>query len=290
MARVSVPQRRHSWARRALFATVETACRLAGGRHFYRAVCLTPPRLRVRREDVFVANLAAELDGFSIAQLTDFHAGPFLRARDAARVVEHTNRLEPDLIALTGDFITHKTEEVLELVPALGSLRARRGIFAVFGNHDYKGRREGDLERELGKLGIRALRNAHALVAPGLAVAGIEDLEEGKFADLDAALAAIPPGTAVVLLSHHPGGFELAAPRGVSLVLSGHTHGGQMRWPILSRLGPPHPGDRVERGGATLLVSHGIGAIGVPLRAGAPAEILLVKLRRGAPAAARAAP
>jgi predicted MPP superfamily phosphohydrolase len=280
MARVSMPQRRHSRARLALFAAVQGLFQLAGGRAFYRWGFLTPPRLRVRREEVFVGNLPAELDGFTIAQLTDFHGGPFLRARDLAPVVELVNGLGADAIALTGDFITNKTEEGLELVPGLAGLRAPRGIFAVFGNHDYRGRREGELERELGKLGIRALRNAHADVAPGLAIAGIEDLEEGKFADLDAALAGIPPGTAVVLLSHHPGGLEFAAERGVSLVLSGHTHGGQVHWPGLRRLGPAHPGDRLQRGSTTLLVSHGIGVIGVPFRAGAPAEVLLVRLRR----------
>lgn len=281
MARVAVPPRRHSLGRRALFRTVEGLCRLAGGRRFYRWRYLAPGRLRVRREEVAVAGLPAALDGFAICQLSDFHAGPFLRGADLGGVVEAANALDPDVVALTGDFVTHRTEEGLELAPALGALRARRGIFAVFGNHDYRGRREGEIERALGKVGIRALRNAHAVVAPGLAVAGIEDLEEGKPADLDAALEDLPVGAAAVLLSHHPGGLAFAAERGLSLVLSGHTHGEQVRWPLLRRLGPAHPGDRVERGGTTLLVSHGIGAIGVPLRVGAPAEILLAILRAG---------
>ena len=147
----------------------------------------------------------AELDGFTIAQLTDFHGGPFLRARDLAPVVELVNGLGADAIALTGDFITNKTEEGSSSCRGSPGSRAARDLRRLRKPRLPRASR-GELERELGKLGIRALRNAHAEVAPGLAIAGIEDLEEGKFADLDAALAGIPPGTAVVLLSHHPGG------------------------------------------------------------------------------------
>jgi predicted MPP superfamily phosphohydrolase len=266
--------------RRALFRAVEGLCRAAGGRALYRAVYLRRPRLRVRREDVRVEGLPAELDGFAIAHLTDFHGGPFLRAEDLTPVVELVNGLEPDAVVLTGDFVTHRTEEGLELVPAFGGLRARRGVYAVFGNHDYRGRREGEIAAALEMRGVRVLRNAHAVLTPGLVLAGIEDLEEGKPADLDAALEGAPPG-ARILLSHHPGGLTFARGRGVALVLSGHTHGGQVRWPGLASLGPAHPGDRLDTDGTTLVVNRGVGVIGVPLRFGAPPEVVVARLTRG---------
>src|SRR5262245_23040572 len=280
MSAISRPTRRFSPARLAAFRAVETACRWAGGRAFYRARFLSPPRLRVRRERVEIAGLAPELDGFKIAQLSDFHGGPFLRARDLACVIDATNALEPDAVALTGDFATHRADEAIEIAPAFGALRARRGVFAVFGNHDYKRRRDGEIARALEAQRVRVLRNEHVEAAPGLVIAGIEDLEEGKPSDLDAALAGIEARATVVLLSHHPGGAGFASRRGVALVLSGHTHGGQIRWPLLRRLGPPHPGDRLRVGGTTLLVSHGVGAVGVPFRSGSRAEIVLATLAR----------
>ncbi|MFN0204872.1 MAG: metallophosphoesterase [Planctomycetota bacterium] len=252
-----------------------------GGRHFYRTAFLNSGKLRIRREDVAIPSLPVAADGLTIVQLTDFHGGSFLHASDLARVIDITNQLNPDLIVLTGDFLTHITEEALEIVPALAKLRAAKGVFAVFGNHDYRGRREGEIERALAAVGIKTLRNRNVMIVPGLALAGIEDLEEGKYPDFDAALAGIHQDTTIILLSHHPAGLYFAAQRGVHLVFSGHTHGNQVQWPILKNLGPRHPGDRVVQDKTILLVSHGIGVIGVPFRAGARPEILVAALRRG---------
>jgi len=280
MARISVEPRRFSLARRALFRTVESACRLAGGRAFYRSRYLSAGRFWVRREEVLIPGLAAPLDGYTLAQLSDFHGGPFLRASDLTDALDRVAALAPQAIVLTGDFATHRPEEALELAPAFVRLRAPGGVFAVFGNHDYKWRREAEIALALERAGVRMLRNAHFSPAPGLVIAGIEDLEEGKPSDLDAALAGAPVDATKVLLSHHPDGLTHAAERGIALVLSGHTHGGQVLLPILRSLGPRHPGDRVQHGATTLLVSHGVGAIGLPLRVGTRAEALLVTLRR----------
>lgn len=228
--------------------------------------------------------LPPHLEGSTIAHLTDFHGGSFLRHSDLKHVIDATNALRPDLVVLTGDFVTHRTAEALELIPAFEALRAPLGVFAVFGNHDYRGRREGEIAAALRNIQIEVLRNTHREVAPGFVVSGVEDLEEGKYCDFDAALAGAGRPPMLLMLSHHPGGFEVSRNRGVHLVLSGHTHGNQVRWPVLRNLGPRHPGDRLDVDGCTLIVSHGIGAIGIPFRAGAPAEIVLVQLsaRRGA--------
>lgn len=275
-----VAPRRFSLPRRALFRSVEWICTVLGGRHFYRWRYLSDGRLRVRREMIDVARWPAGMQQITIAHLTDFHGGSYLKSTDLAGVVDRTNRLEPDLVALTGDFLTHRTEEALELVRGLGGLRAKLGMFAVFGNHDYRGRREGEIEAALAAVGVTTLRNRNRAIAPGLFVAGVEDLEEGKHPDFDRAFEGIGPSDIVILLSHHPGGLGQGARRGAVLVLSGHTHGNQVQWPVLRRLGPRHPGDRIQSDGTTLIVSHGIGAIGIPLRVGAAAEIVFATLRR----------
>lgn len=274
----NVRPRRFSKGRILFFRSVEWICRILGGRHCYRFFYLRSSRLGIREEVIHIKNLPRELDGFTIIQLTDFHGGSFLHARDLDGVVDVTNRMNANVVALTGDFLTHVTEEALELAPALGRLRARNGVFAVFGNHDYRGRREGEIEREFTKAGIKTLRNENCSVAPRMVVAGVEDLEEGKFPDFTKALSGIAAGATVVLLCHHPAGVEFVHDRGVSLVLSGHTHGTQIRWPFLKNLGPAHPGDRMKSGDTELIVSHGIGVIGVPLRIGTKAEIVVVKL------------
>ena len=263
---------------------MELASRWLGGRRFYRRRWLSAGRFVVRREDVLVPDLPPELEGFTIAQLSDFHAGPFLRAGDLADVVAAVARAEPDLVALTGDYITHHWSEGLLLLDDLARLSPPAGIFAVFGNHDYRGRQEGRLEAAYAERGVRFLRNA-AVRLPGgearLALVGLEDLEEGRVVDLERARSGLAPGDVEVVLCHNPlGAVELARP-GCVLVLAGHTHGGQVDLPFLRRLGPRHPGLRVDLGPTTLLVSRGLGVVGVPLRWGAPAEVVLARLCRG---------
>lgn len=276
--------RRHSLARRAAFRAVERLAAACGGRRFYAWAHLRRGRFRVRREVVGVPGLAPSLEGFTLVQLSDLHAGPFLAEGDLAAVVEVANELRPDVCALTGDLVTRHWREALRVLPDLARLRARHGSWAVFGNHDYRERREGDIARAFADRGIRFLRNESArLAGDGAAggdvvLVGLEDLEEGRVVDLAAARAGLAPGDVELVLCHNPGRAERLARPGCAAVLSGHTHGGQVDLPLLRRMGPRHPGDRVELGPTTLIVSSGLGVVGAPLRWRAPAELVQIVL------------
>lgn len=291
-----VAPRRHRGWRRASFACAETTSRWLGGRALYAALFLTPPRLRVREERIEVAGLPPSLGGLCLAQLSDFHAGAFMGPGSLARVVECVNEQAPDVVLLTGDFITHDGGQIDGLISDLGRLKARLGIFAVFGNHDYRGRREGRIAQALAGIGVRVLRNECARVGVGgaatLAIVGLEDLEEARAIDLEAARSPLRPGDVEVVLCHNPSrAVELAttAPGRAApvAIFAGHTHGTQVDWPWLRRLGPADPGARVHLGSTRLIAHRGLGAVGLPLRVGAPAECVVVRLSAAGEAQAR---
>lgn len=283
-AEVSSPRvepRRHGELRLAFFRAVERSCVLLGGRRLYRARHLARGRFALREEWVRVEQLPAALEGFLVAQLSDFHGGPFLGRGDLAAVVEAVNEREPDLCALTGDYITHRWHDALPLAEDLGRLCARHGTFAVFGNHDYRKREERLIAQAYGGVGIRFLCNESARIAVGdatLAVVGLEDLEEARQVDLDAARRGLRPGDVELLLCHNPLAAAQLARAGCAAILAGHTHGTQIDLPFLRELGPKHPGARVELGPTTLIVNRGLGVVGLPLRVGAPAEVVLLRL------------
>lgn len=276
---IRVAPRRFSDARIRLFRTVERLAVLAGGRRLYRRTSLAPGRFRVRREVLEAPGLPEGLDGYRVAQLSDLHAGPFMGAGDLRHVVDEVLRRAPDLIAITGDLITRDWREALTVLDDLARLRAPDGVFAVFGNHDYKLRQEHRIAAAYAERGIRFLRNESVRLASGPCVVGLEDLEEGRVVDLAAARAGVRPGDVELVLCHNPLGARGLAREGCLAVLSGHTHGNQMNLPLLRRLGPEHPGQRLEHGPTTLVVSHGLGVVGFPLRVGAPAEVVELVLR-----------
>lgn len=277
--------RRHGRLRRAAVWTVEHASAWLGGRALYRVRHLRQGRFLVREERVALRGLAPALEGFTIAQLSDLHAGTFLREGDLSDVVAHANALGPDLAVLTGDFITRHWSESLLVRGDLARLVARHGTYAVLGNHDYKDRAEGRIVASYADVGVRVLRNEGVRLVDergGVGLVGVEDLEESKELDLAAARAGLAEGEPEIVMCHNPRGVLPLARVGVGLVLSGHTHGTQLDWPFLRRAGPPHPGLRLELGATTLVVSRGLGVIGVPLRIGAPAELVVVRLTRAA--------
>ena len=202
-------------------------------------------------------------------------------AGDLQAVIEAVHACQPQAIALTGDYITHRIEEAFELVHDLGQLQARDGVYAVFGNHDYKERRERELIERLAVHGVRFLRNDAARIAVGqatIAFTGLEDLEEGKIVDVEAARRTLLPTDIEVCLCHNPAGARRLARDGCAVILSGHTHGTQVDLPFLRRLGPKHPGVRVQLGPTVLVVSRGLGVVGIPWRVGAPSEVVVTRL------------
>lgn len=280
------PRRYPRAALRMAYAVEAVLDRVLRGKAWYRRTL--ERRLRITRQDVWLARLDEAFDGYTIAHLSDFHAGPFFDAAMLRGILERLAAHRPDLVALTGDFITHRVEEGLALSPAFAFLTPPDGAFGVFGNHDYRERREGEMAAAFEQSGVIMLRNRGVLVrrrGAGLWLAGVEDVEEGKHPDLDAALRARPAGTPAILLSHHPDAVEAASRRDVDLVLAGHTHGGQVVLfgrGLLGNATRSRYRQGLYRFGATqVYVTRGIGVLIAPIRLGADPEVSLLRLRAG---------
>lgn len=193
---------------------------------------------RVAHVAVPIAGLPAPLHGFTIAQITDLHVGPTIKQAYVAGVVNRLNALQPDLIAMTGDLVDGDVEGLRPHVGPLAGMRARHGVFAVTGNHEYySGVAQWVAEYE--RLGMRVLMNEHTVIehdGAALVVAGVTDFSAGKFdsdqaSDPVRALAGSPAGVVpTILLAHQPRSAPAAEQAGFDLQLSGHTHGGQF-WP-----------------------------------------------------------
>ena len=264
---------------------------LLGGRVLYRRWFLGPKRLHVREESISVPGLPAALEGFTVVHLSDLHAGPFLGKGALGTVIERLQALSPDVVCWTGDYVVHGVHNIEPVLPELRKCVGGRGTFAVFGNHDYKARREPEMAsalaappgnhggRDPNGVGWRFLRNTgRVLDVDGATVgfAGVEDLEEGKRVDVESAMIGMGECDLCVALTHGHQAAPLFARLGAHAVLSGHSHGTQVDLPFLRDFGPSHPGLRVPLGRAVLIVSRGLGVIGIPLRVGVPAELVRI--------------
>ena len=243
-------------------------------------------RVDVKNVRVPIAGLAPGLEGFSIAQLTDVHVGSTIRRQFIEQLVETTNALEPDVIAITGDLVDGSVADLREHIAPLAELRARHGVFFVTGNHEYYSGAEAWIAH-LGSLGIVVLANERvSLEHDGevIDIAGVHDWSAGRFGDgpdMHAALADKPDDRRVVLLAHQPKHIDEARAHGVDLQLSGHTHGGQIfPFNYFVRLQQPFVQGLHQLGQTALYVSPGTGYWGPPMRLGIPAEITHLALRR----------
>jgi predicted MPP superfamily phosphohydrolase len=235
-----------------------------------------------------VVDLAPEFDGYKLLHLTDLHASRLFPAQWTRAVVERSLRSGVDLIVVSGDFIDGTIEARRKDVEPLRELRAPDGVWAVTGNHEYIfGARAW--KAHIAALGIRILSNEHTVVRRGdamLVLAGVEDLsarQGDQRHDLDAALAGVPPGAPVLLLDHQPRAARKAAARGVSVQLSGHTHGGMVVGldRLVARGNEGFVSGAYRLDGMTLYVSNGTGLWpGFALRLGRPSELTRITLRR----------
>jgi predicted MPP superfamily phosphohydrolase len=240
----------------------------------------------VVHHEIELTGLPASLDGVTVVAISDLHAGNLLGAEWVAARVAQVNALRPDVIVVLGDVLEGHGEPLGELIAALGGLRARLGVWGVTGNHEGYGRRE-DRARAVELAGIAFLHDSWVEVTPGLVLAGVDDLtrrrrtgESGTAEQaIDKALAGRPPG-ATVLLSHTPWHAERAARGGAGLMLSGHTHDGQV-WPFgyLVKTVYPLLGGRYDVNGMPVIVCRGTGTWGPPMRLWRPSEILHITLR-----------
>jgi uncharacterized protein len=242
--------------------------------------------------EVPLPGLPVALQGFTIVQISDIHVGLTIRRRQVEAIVEAVNRLEPDVIAITGDLVDGSVAELGSHVAPLARLASRHGSFFVTGNHEYYSG-VGPWLVELRRLGIRVLHNEHVVIERGgakLVLAGIPDYSAGHFdtahrSDPQAALAGAPADAAVkILLAHQPRSAAAAAQAGFDLQLSGHTHGGQfLPWTYFVKLQQPFTAGLHRAGRLWVYVSRGTGYWGPPKRIGAPSEITLIKLTAGQP-------
>lgn len=236
----------------------------------------------VRRAELRLAGLPPAAAGLRLVHISDLHLGSLLGERWLDRRVDQVLAERPDMVAITGDLVDSDSRRVEAMLPALARLQAPLGVFAVSGNHEFY----AGLERAVALMeaaGFTVLRDRAVEVRPGLVVAGIDDLtarrQFGLTGDpLAAALDGRPPG-ATVLLSHTPWRAAAAAARGVGLMLSGHTHDGQI-WPFnhLVRLQYPLVGGRYLVGGMQVLVSRGTGTWGPRMRLWRRGEIWVLTL------------
>ncbi len=242
--------------------------------------------VRITTIDVSVPGLAAAFDGYRIAQLSDLHVGSLCPPVWAEQWVSRVNPLDVDAVALTGDYLSSGVRFHEAVAAALGGLRARDGVFAVMGNHDYFGDGE-PLMTLLRDRGIVLLRNEHVTLERGgdcFCLAGVDDRFTGR-TDIAAALAGRRPDLPLIVLAHDPAAFADLAKRGAALVLCGHTHWGQLAVPGASRrlnytrLSQAFCAGRYERQGAQLYVAPGLGTTGPPIRIGTWPESTVVRLR-----------
>lgn len=257
------------------------------------SVLLEPNRLRIVRKDFPLPRWPERLNGFTIAVLSDFHYDPYFSVHPLHAAVPMVRDLHPDLIALTGDFVSvpptgdhakgaNAAEPCAKLI---SEMSAPYGLWAILGNHDC----DTDPERVIRALkaeNIPVLENRSQPIERDGArfwLAGVNDVISGT-ADLPETLRGVPANEAVILLAHEPDFADEASRFPVDLQLSGHSHGGQVRIPLLPPLYLPELAKKYilgtyQVGPLPLYTNAGIGTVDVPVRLNCPPEITLITLR-----------
>lgn len=246
-----------------------------------------PYHYSISETDVFIRDLPERFEGFRITQLTDIHHSRILGIGDIRRMISIAQRTKPDMFVLTGDYTTTYRRFIEPCAEALSQLNAPEGVWAVLGNHDHYTDPELTT-RALRRHRIEVMDNFHTTVQRGpdaIQLSGIDDWTWNAV-DWTRAFSGLKPETPTILLSHQPSVLDLPQTQNVSLILSGHTHGGQLRLPFLGA--PARFATRdlkydrglFRKGETQLYVSSGTGVIGLPLRLGVRPEIAVLRLSR----------
>ena len=242
---------------------------------------------RVAEHDVRVPGLDPRFEGLRIAQLSDLHIGTLTPRSWGLAWSRSANRRAPDLAVVTGDMVTSGTDFHEDVADVIGALRATQGVFVSMGNHDYFGAEGEPLVSMLRARGVGVLRNEGVVIerdGAKLWLAAIDDTWTQRD-DIARAMRGRPPGATTVLLAHDPNRFDAAADAGANVVLSGHTHGGQIGVPFLYRFanlatfGYRYNVGFYRRGPSVLYVHPGLGTTGPPMRLGVPPEVAILTLR-----------
>lgn len=262
---------------------------------WHYAVRVEPTWLELNRHDVPIPDLPDAFAGLRIVQLSDFHYGKRVTADYLQEAVQLAHAQDPDLIVLTGDFIHKGYKYVSRAAEVLGRLSAPQGVYAVLGNHDFSIRNGLGIRRHrhlhqavteaLTAQGIRVLRNESVRLTRGrdrLHLTGVEDLWSRR-CDLDRAFDGLCVSVPRVVLAHNPRTVERLNGRRCDLMLSGHTHGGQVNLPVLGRVALSRQGRRFaagmyQYGNTYLYVNKGVG-FGLRIRYGVRPEVAVFTLR-----------
>ncbi|MFN2577145.1 MAG: metallophosphoesterase [Pyrinomonadaceae bacterium] len=249
-----------------------------------RVALSEPFMIAVERQEIYLRRLPLSLDGFRIVHLSDLHYGPLVEPRHLERAIAIANDLKPDLIALTGDYISQERAYAAPCAEIVGRLKARHGVYAILGNHDHwtDAKLIADLFRAEG---VSMLINQGTRIdarSESFWLAGVDDTMVG-LEDLSLALAGSRDEEFRLLLAHNPIILRRAARAGVDLVLSGHTHGGQITLRPEKNLAR-RPRRRMSRGlgrraNTQIYVTRGLGTVVLPIRYGCPPEVSLLELR-----------
>ena len=245
-----------------------------------------PFACEITEQEALIADLPVAFDGFRITQLSDVHHSRLVSIDEVRRVVDLTQKTAGDMIALTGDFTTYGRRFIAPCVRELARLSAPHGVWAVLGNHDHASDpRETTQELERANIGVLSNRWTEVERAgERLALVGVDDWSWGqlRWNEAQRGFDARRPS---VLLSHQPRVLDMPEASNHSLILAGHTHGGQVSLPLI---GAPvrfaeefrYVAGFYRRGATQLFVTRGTGVVALPVRIGAPPEISIIKLRR----------
>ncbi|MDQ3180499.1 MAG: metallophosphoesterase [Acidobacteriota bacterium] len=241
--------------------------------------------LSVEKIEIRLKRLPKNLEGFRLVHLSDIHHSPFTDIGHISRAVEIANSLKPDMFVLTGDYVSHESEYIAPMAEVLGKLESEFGTFACLGNHDHW-TDAGMVTRSLREANISVLINEGFRFTARDAsfwLAGVDDYMVGK-TDLRSALRGSFPDEMVMLLAHNPVIVRRAARVGVDIMLSGHTHGGQVKLRDDEKRILPRrklKNGLYRRKNTQIYITRGIGTVVLPVRYGCPPEISLLELQCG---------
>ncbi len=246
-----------------------------------------PNWLDVEHVAVLIHNLPSALEGLTIAHLSDFHLSPEVQPEHVAQAVALANAQKPDLVALTGDFVTYGLEYIEPVAEIVSDLRAPLGVFAVLGDHDYWTGAPRQIMAALGKYNIRTFRNENQRVTVGTEsfwLVGVDDVWE-EHNNLPEAFRGVPESSMKIALVHEPDIADEVARYGAALQLSGHSHGGQVRLPfvgapVLPRLGRRYPIglQHVPDSATQVYTTRGVGLVAPAYRFNCRPEVTLLRL------------
>jgi hypothetical protein len=265
----------------AAFPTAATA--------FIYATFIEPNWIELCEVSLTLPRLDAQFDGYRIVHISDIHAGKWMPQDRLDRIVEMVNEQQPDLIAVTGDFVTRTYRKApVDIAPTMRKLQAKDGVVAVLGNHDYwGGRGPGQMRRVIRLSRMIDLNNkVHILERDGalLSIAGVDSARARK-ARLDLALRDLPDEGCAILLAHEPDFADKSARTGrFDLQISGHSHGGQVRLPVLPPPRLPPMGRKYHTGlyrvgDMIQYTNRGLGVVGLPFRFWSRPEITVFTLQ-----------